>query len=252
MRPGTNGRRRSLGRIARARKVLSRRAVPPWPGEPPVAVSLAAAVINRARPLAFARNGRPVQGCAGDTITSALAGRACEPVRHSPVRPWHEAHGAPLVAGAWIRLGHDGDLAAELTGRVAEGCDLASGAFPCMHVRAGRMPASRTACCGGSASPASSATSCTCRPGMACTSGSSSWTAARAWARRVPGHRGVRYEGTAYSRPGKGHLIAVHMPVPGPRPGTAVTVRLPGGRLIAATIMPQLAHVDPGGRQMRA
>jgi len=44
----------------------------------------------------------------------ALAGRAFEPVRYSPMRPWHEAHGAvPLVAGAWIRPDRYGDAAAE-------------------------------------------------------------------------------------------------------------------------------------------
>ena len=35
------------------------------------------------------------------------------------------------------------------------------------------------------------------------------------------------------------------------RPGTEVTVRLPSGRRIAATVMPQLAHVDPEGERMR-
>ncbi|HEY6296474.1 MAG TPA: 2Fe-2S iron-sulfur cluster-binding protein [Streptosporangiaceae bacterium] len=44
----------------------------------------------------------------------ALAGRAFEPVRYSPMQPWHEAHGAvPLVAGAWIRPDHYADPAAE-------------------------------------------------------------------------------------------------------------------------------------------
>ena len=44
----------------------------------------------------------------------ALAGRAFEPVRYSPMQPWHEAHGAvPLVAGAWIRPDRYGDAAAE-------------------------------------------------------------------------------------------------------------------------------------------
>jgi sarcosine oxidase, subunit alpha len=44
----------------------------------------------------------------------ALAGQACEPVRYSPMQPWHQAHGAvPLVAGAWIRPDHYGDPAAE-------------------------------------------------------------------------------------------------------------------------------------------
>ncbi len=44
----------------------------------------------------------------------ALAGPSFEPVRYSPMRPWHEAHGAvPLVAGAWIRPDHYSDPAAE-------------------------------------------------------------------------------------------------------------------------------------------
>jgi sarcosine oxidase, subunit alpha len=44
----------------------------------------------------------------------ALAGRIFEPVRHSPMQPWHERQGAkPLVAGAWIRPDHYGDPAEE-------------------------------------------------------------------------------------------------------------------------------------------
>ncbi|HJS72020.1 MAG TPA: 2Fe-2S iron-sulfur cluster-binding protein [Acidimicrobiia bacterium] len=44
-----------------------------------------------------------------------LAGRKYEPVRYSPMQPWHEAHGAvPLVAGQWIRPDHYGDPAAEV------------------------------------------------------------------------------------------------------------------------------------------
>jgi len=44
----------------------------------------------------------------------ALAGRAFEPVRYSPMQPWHEAHGAvPLLAGAWIRPDGYGDPPAE-------------------------------------------------------------------------------------------------------------------------------------------
>jgi sarcosine oxidase subunit alpha len=47
----------------------------------------------------------------------ALAGRGFEPVRHSPMQPWHEAHGArPLVAGQWIRPDSYGDPAAEVAG----------------------------------------------------------------------------------------------------------------------------------------
>ena len=45
---------------------------------------------------------------------AALAGRAFDPVRYSPMQPWHDAHGAvPLVAGAWIRPDRYGDAAAE-------------------------------------------------------------------------------------------------------------------------------------------
>ena len=45
----------------------------------------------------------------------ALAGRIFEPVRHSPMQPWHAQHGAvPLVAGQWIRPDHYGDPAAEV------------------------------------------------------------------------------------------------------------------------------------------
>jgi sarcosine oxidase subunit alpha len=45
----------------------------------------------------------------------ALAGRQLEPVRYSPMQPWHDARGArPLVAGAWIRPDHYGDPAAEV------------------------------------------------------------------------------------------------------------------------------------------
>ena len=45
----------------------------------------------------------------------ALAGRNFEPVRYSPMQPWHESNGAePLVAGAWIRPDHYGDPATEV------------------------------------------------------------------------------------------------------------------------------------------
>jgi sarcosine oxidase, subunit alpha len=45
----------------------------------------------------------------------ALAGHSFEPVRRSPMQPWHEAHDAtPLVAGAWIRPDHYGDPAGEV------------------------------------------------------------------------------------------------------------------------------------------
>ena len=45
----------------------------------------------------------------------ALAGRDHEPVRYSPMQPWHEAHGAtPLVAGQWFCPEHYGDPEAEV------------------------------------------------------------------------------------------------------------------------------------------
>jgi sarcosine oxidase subunit alpha len=45
----------------------------------------------------------------------ALAGRKFEPVRYSPMQPWHAQHGAvPLVAGQWIRPEHYGDPVGEV------------------------------------------------------------------------------------------------------------------------------------------
>jgi sarcosine oxidase subunit alpha len=45
----------------------------------------------------------------------ALAGRIFEPVRYSPMQPWHARHGAvPLVAGQWVRPDHYGDPTAEV------------------------------------------------------------------------------------------------------------------------------------------
>jgi sarcosine oxidase, subunit alpha len=45
----------------------------------------------------------------------ALAGRIFEPVRYSPMQPWHAGHGAKqLVAGQWIRPEHYGNPAAEV------------------------------------------------------------------------------------------------------------------------------------------
>lgn len=45
----------------------------------------------------------------------ALAGRAFEPVRVSPIQPWHEANGArPILTGQWIRPDHYGDPVAEV------------------------------------------------------------------------------------------------------------------------------------------
>jgi sarcosine oxidase subunit alpha len=45
---------------------------------------------------------------------AALAGPAFEPVRLSPMQPWHDSHhAARLLAGAWIRPDHYGDPQAE-------------------------------------------------------------------------------------------------------------------------------------------
>ena len=45
----------------------------------------------------------------------ALAGRKFEPVRYSPMQPWHQARRAvPLVAGQWIRPEHYGNPEAEV------------------------------------------------------------------------------------------------------------------------------------------
>ena len=44
----------------------------------------------------------------------ALAGPPSDPVRYSPMQPWHESHGAvPLIAGAWIRPDRYFDAASE-------------------------------------------------------------------------------------------------------------------------------------------
>ncbi|HXV71628.1 MAG TPA: 2Fe-2S iron-sulfur cluster-binding protein [Acidimicrobiia bacterium] len=49
------------------------------------------------------------------TRLGTLAGRKHEPVRYSPMQPWHEAnHAKPLIAGQWIRPEHFGDPAAEV------------------------------------------------------------------------------------------------------------------------------------------
>ncbi len=45
----------------------------------------------------------------------ALAGRTFEPVRYSPMQPWHERqHARPMVAGQWIRPEHYGDPVSEV------------------------------------------------------------------------------------------------------------------------------------------
>ncbi len=44
-----------------------------------------------------------------------LAGQYHDPVRYSPIHPWHESHNArPLIAGQWIRPDHYGDPQAEV------------------------------------------------------------------------------------------------------------------------------------------
>lgn len=44
-----------------------------------------------------------------------LAGRKYQPVRYSPMQPWHETHGAkPLIAGQWVRPDRYGDPADEV------------------------------------------------------------------------------------------------------------------------------------------
>jgi len=44
-----------------------------------------------------------------------LAGKHHDPVRYSPIHPWHESHNArPLIAGQWIRPDHYGDPEAEV------------------------------------------------------------------------------------------------------------------------------------------
>jgi sarcosine oxidase, subunit alpha len=74
------------------------------------------AVVARATGLSIADTGTTTWRPPYAPVTlGALAGQAFEPVRYSPMQPWHEAHGAmPLVAGAWIRPDRYGDAAAEV------------------------------------------------------------------------------------------------------------------------------------------
>jgi sarcosine oxidase subunit alpha len=76
----------------------------------------AVAVLSRATGRSIGETGTTVWRPPYAPVTlGALAGRIFEPVRHSPMQPWHEAHGAtPLVAGAWIRPDHYGDPAQEV------------------------------------------------------------------------------------------------------------------------------------------
>lgn len=77
------------------------------------AVALVAAATGRSIAETGTTTWRPVYA---PVTLGALAGRPHEPVRYSPMQPWHERHGAtPLVAGQWIRPEHYGDPAAEVT-----------------------------------------------------------------------------------------------------------------------------------------
>ncbi len=76
----------------------------------------AVAIMARATGRTIAETGTTVWRPPYSPITlGALAGRIFEPVRYSPIQPWHEIHGAkPLVAGTWIRPDHYGDPASEV------------------------------------------------------------------------------------------------------------------------------------------
>ncbi|MEJ2860701.1 2Fe-2S iron-sulfur cluster-binding protein [Actinomycetospora flava] len=76
------------------------------------AVALVAAATGKSIAETGTTTWRPVYS---PVTLGALAGRPHEPVRHSPMQPWHQRHGAtPLVAGQWIRPEHYGDPAAEV------------------------------------------------------------------------------------------------------------------------------------------
>jgi sarcosine oxidase, subunit alpha len=76
----------------------------------------AVAIMAEAKGRTIAETGTTVWRPPYSPITlGALAGRIFEPVRYSPIQPWHERHRAkPLVAGAWIRPDHYGDPASEV------------------------------------------------------------------------------------------------------------------------------------------
>jgi sarcosine oxidase subunit alpha len=76
----------------------------------------AVAVLSRATGRTIGETGTTVWRPPYAPVTlGALAGRIFEPVRYSPMQPWHDAHGAtPLVAGAWIRPDRYGDPAQEV------------------------------------------------------------------------------------------------------------------------------------------
>ena len=73
------------------------------------------AVVARATGSSIAQTGTTTWRPPYAPVTlGALAGQPHEPVRYSPMQPWHESHGAmPLIAGAWIRPDRYGDAAAE-------------------------------------------------------------------------------------------------------------------------------------------
>ncbi|MEP7088524.1 MAG: 2Fe-2S iron-sulfur cluster-binding protein [Nocardioidaceae bacterium] len=76
----------------------------------------AVAVIAEANATTIAETGTTVwRPPYAPTTLGALAGRALDPVRYSPMQDWHEEHGArPLVAGAWIRPESYGDPVTEV------------------------------------------------------------------------------------------------------------------------------------------
>ncbi len=74
------------------------------------------AVIAEANSASIAQTGTTVwRPPYAPTTLGALAGRALDPTRFSPMHQWHIDHGAkPLIAGAWIRPEHYGDPEAEV------------------------------------------------------------------------------------------------------------------------------------------
>jgi len=68
----------------------------------------------------------------------------------------------------------------------------------------------------------------------------------------VDGPRIVGRITSSWMSPTLGHSVCLaHVDAPLSAPGTQVTVRLPGGRLIAARVTQHLAQVDPEGSRMR-
>lgn len=75
----------------------------------------AVAVVARATGRSIAETGTTTWRPPYAPVTlGALAGPPSEPVRYSPMQPWHESHRAvPLIAGAWIRPDRYSDAASE-------------------------------------------------------------------------------------------------------------------------------------------